>query len=152
VECSSRHLSGRSLQVFRALRLPLSSHGAACMLYCLHMVLTKAATNAEDVTALQCAMEIILSLQVAAPLCFTNNLSLTQRCPPWVRVVLIRVPRAQSLVDSTPAPKLILYPQLFWACMSLLPMPYPQLYHEVCHSVLFTLSLSAFDDRSFCVK
>eukprot|EP00873_Tetraselmis_striata_P016178 jgi/Tetstr1/436442/TSEL_025271.t1 len=99
VECSSRHLSGRSLQVFRALSLPLSSHGAACMLYCLHMVLKRAASNSEDVTALNCAMEILLSLQL--------------------------------LVDATPASKIILYPQLFWACISLLPLPQPQLYKEV---------------------
>lgn len=72
VECSSRHLSGRSLQVFRALSLPLSSHGAACMLYCLHMVLKRAASNSEDVTALNCAMEILLSLQVKPCACFPS--------------------------------------------------------------------------------
>jgi len=107
VECSSRHLSARSLQVFRALRLPLSSHRAASLLYSLHLVLSCAAQGPEvDVRALECGLDIIISLQ--------------------------------ALVDNTPAEKLVLYPQLFWACIALLPLPYPQLYRAVI-SLLFRI-------------
>lgn len=64
VGCSSRHLSARSLQVFRALKLPLASNSADCLLYSLHLVISKAAKAKEPMAALECALEIILTLQV----------------------------------------------------------------------------------------